>query len=109
MTQLAAPLQNTDAVGSLPENQRKEIAVNALSTLAPQAQQDAAQRAGLSRPGQGTTNVLWVILVVALSLLALVAGSYIVVTSDLTNRFTVFTTAVGILVAIFVPSPTQGR
>ncbi len=83
-----------DAVKNLDADKRRVVAGVALANISPEAQQAAIDHAGLdlAPPDSRTTNVLWIILVVAIALLALLAGVGIVfgIGTDTTeNQFTV--------------------
>ena len=87
-----------------------ERVMAATQHLSPEAQEQAVK--SLGPPDQGTTNVLWLVVVVGLVLVILAAVAGLIAWAGNGNAqtdklVTVITTALAGLVGLFVPSPVQ--
>lgn len=128
-----AYLELEEAVGSLPaqaqagvmlralkglpnNNVRKEIIVNTLQDMTPQEQAATieAVRAGLEQPSVGVRDWLWVISITAFavvlvgSFITLAISVFVAPSAGGTSGqviLTMFTSVVGFLAGLFVPSP----
>jgi uncharacterized membrane protein len=108
MTLLDTTIGRTEDIQTLPEVQQQEVAVQALSGLSDEAKQEAAQAAGIPAPTSAVADRLWLIVIVVIAaVLALAALSLAFGWGDNKTMLTVFTTTIGALVGLFVPSPVQ--
>ena len=87
-----------------------ERVMAATQHLSPEAQEQAVK--SLGPPDQGTTNVLWLVVVAGLVLVILAAVGGLIAWSgngqaQTDKLVTVITTALAGLVGLFVPSPVQ--
>jgi hypothetical protein len=110
MAQLDATINQTQDVQDLPSLQMQQVAVEALTGLSDQAKQQVAEAAGIPAPSSAATDRLWfIVIVVVAAVLALAALSLALGWGDNKTMLTVFTTTIGALVGLFVPSPVQKK
>ena len=89
-----------------------ERVMTATQHLTPEAQATALK--SLGPPDQGTTNILWLVVVLGLVLVVLAAVGGLIAWSGTANAqtdklVTVITTALAGLVGLFVPSPVANK
>ncbi len=110
------------AANNLPEKEKKEALMETARQLTPEQQVKVAgeiQQAGLPPPGEKTRDWLWQIVVSAFAFV--LAGSFISIATGMFVSpdpgvvvkpelvLTMFTSVVGFLAGLFVPSPTNHR
>ncbi len=108
--------QTVEDIRDLDTSVKKEVAIEALSNLGTREGIDAVRQAGLAPPGQGTSNIVW-IMVVAAFCIVLIGGGYTlmrIALGQLAEGFdpqlmlVVFTTAVGFLGGVLSnPHPSR--
>lgn len=103
---------------SLPPSAQKEVVINGLRNLKPSDQQEAiaAAAAELPAPEQGTTNKIWLIVVIAFVIVFLgaffaIAYLYIKQTPNVGEAvdklLLMFTTVTAFLAGLLAPSPVK--
>lgn len=105
----------TDMEG-LSSTEKKQVAIEALKDLSTTEQQAAVVAAGLPLPAQGTTNYIWLIVVIAFVVVFLgaffsIAYMYINnapnVGPAVDKLLLVFTTVTAFLAGLLAPSPVK--
>jgi hypothetical protein len=110
MAQLDATINQTQDVQNLPPLQMQQVAAEALTGLSEQAKQQVAEAAGIPAPSTAAADRLWlIVIIVVAAVLALAALSLALGWGDNKTMLTVFTTTIGALVGLFVPSPVQKK
>lgn len=103
-------------VQNLSSTDKKEVATQALRGLSPEQQLAAAAAAELPLPTQGTTNYIWLIVVIAFVIVflgAFFAIAYLYIknapnVSDAVDKLLlVFTTVTAFLAGLLAPSPVK--
>lgn len=103
-------------VQSLSNLERKQVATQALKALSAEDQQAAVAAAGLPLPDEGTTNYIWLIVVIAFVIVflgAFFAIAYLYIknapnVSDAVDKLLlVFTTVTAFLAGLLAPSPMK--
>ena len=102
---------------SLPASEQKEVVIDGLRNLKPSDQQEAIAAAVLGAPEQGTTNKIWLIVVIAFVIVflgAFFAIAYLYIkqapnVGDAVDKLLlVFTTVTAFLAGLLAPSPVKG-
>jgi hypothetical protein len=99
----------------LDNNQKKDLAVKTLGTLPEGDKGEVANRSGLGLPSQGPTDIIWLVVVIALALILVATSGALVYGVVFLQRtadnvqiiLTIFTTVVGFIAGLLTPSPLQ--
>ena len=105
MTVSLGEVQTVEGVRELDTSMQKQLAIEALSNLGTRDGADAVRQAGLAPPGQGTSNIVWIMIVAAFC----IALGQVVQGFDPELMLTVFTASAGFLAGLLSPSPIGGR
>jgi hypothetical protein len=109
--------QTVEEIRDLDTSVKKEVAIEALSHLSPQEGAEAVRQSGLAPPGQGTSNIVWMMIVAAFCLV-LIGGGYTLMRIALGHAaegfnpelmVAVITLSAGFLTGLLTPSPIGGR
>jgi hypothetical protein len=109
MPALGKQVGSTEEVQTLSSSDKKAVAVAALGDLGVGDRASVAREAGLGAPGRGTTDTIW--LVVIITFCIVLVSSFAALAYTVINKIeggtllTVFTTVTAFLAGLLSPSP----
>jgi hypothetical protein len=105
----------TNTLDTLSTEQKKDAVVQAIGTFNKDDQSEIAVRAGLGAPDRVSTNMIWLIIITAFTIILVVSTCSLVYGVVFLQRtadnvqvvLTIFTSVVGFLAGLLSPSPMQ--